>query len=263
MSVNRLAIRLCTVQALTNQTMAGGRVYDSQIRPVDEVAKEEPRPFIAVYTDDAAIPANGKNLAMESGTVDLVIEYAVATVVQAEVDGGVEVQVPDTDAGFEITLDLIERQIFRALMAGQSVWAEHWRRFSVELSSVTSKRGSESINGLRFAARQIKITLGLLAEPAFGQELSPTGAWSRLLADMRAQPVLSALANLLQSEIEAPDLHSWQKAQASLGATNEEGRSLGFPPAYPAGGGPDEAPPVDQITVDGFEINASTAAENP
>ena len=48
-----LALRICAFLALYRQTMAGARVYESAIAPVDDLAGDDPQAFLTLYVDEA------------------------------------------------------------------------------------------------------------------------------------------------------------------------------------------------------------------
>ena len=78
MSLNRLALRLLTVEALRGRTLAGEAVRDSMAIPLDgPIALDLPQPFVAVYTDDGLSQPRGRDLSTAGGTINLLIEFGV------------------------------------------------------------------------------------------------------------------------------------------------------------------------------------------
>jgi len=199
MSLSRLALRIVTVAALRGRTWAGEAVRDSAIPPIDVAARDERRPVLSVYTDDGeATPRNGDLLSGQPA-FSLVIESAVT----AQMRPHGEWVIPATDAGMETTLDLLDRQIRRALMDPDHAWARLWRSLVGEVRGLRSLRGAGDDKGMRFAARQMEIQVTTLADPRPGS--AATGVWADLLARLEADRCLAPLASVVRAEIEGPD----------------------------------------------------------
>lgn len=228
MSLSRLALRLCTIRALKGVTFAEDRVFDSAILGIDFVESQERMPVLVVTTDDDEGTTDGLDLIGFNRTLDLVIEIAVATFVRAG-DGTVEFTIPHTDEGLELSLDLMGRQVLRALQASDRSWSELWRSFAMSVDKITARRGSDAKDGIRFAARQIVITCKPLADPPFGEGV-PSGPWAALLAALRADPQFRNIADVVEGSIAGPVLPDWRQAKASLGLTRGAVRGIGVAP---------------------------------
>lgn len=207
LSLVRLAHRIATVQALRGRTLAGDRIGDSSILPQDRrnLRPDDPAHIITVYTDDEG--RDLRDLTPDQKRNSLWIELEVAaTVCNPAVPD--EWGLPHTDAGLEITLDLIERQIHAALADEESPWANLWRR----LHHGTGERRSVRVamdQGMRLASRQISIEVAPLPEPPFGAE--PRGVWVDFLSLMESDPDLSDLATLVRAEfIGSGPITDWQ-----------------------------------------------------
>lgn len=219
MSLSRLFLRLATVRALSGATLAEGRVFDSDIPPLDQRLSSEMRPVISVYTDDHEDNPTGRASEGDGG-VDLVIEIAVAGIITIEGDvGGVTTQVAfgETDAGLEFTLDLLERQIFSSLTASESLWAVMWRTICVKITRRLSRRGAAADSGTRFAARQITLTCETLIEPPPGIVYGAETGWGKLLAAIEATPALAPVAPILRGELDGQGVSDWRAAARVLG----------------------------------------------
>lgn len=238
MSLQRLAHRIATVKALAGRTLAGDRVRDSAIAPIDVQAGEEAAPFIAVYTDD--FEGRWRDLpGRDDQTLALILEIGVtARMLIADPDNpGNEIVswgIPPTDAGIELTLDMIERQARIALDDEANAWAELWRTLHMGDAAYTSIRGASAEKGIRFAGRQLKVEVQPLDEPAFGPAAS--GVWSALLDAMDADAELVNLAPAVRSLIEAdtPPV-DWIAVRRRFGMDDGEVTSLGLEPAEGAG----------------------------
>ena len=247
MSLARLALRLSTARALRDATLAGSRVFDSSIDPVDLRLSAERQPVITVYTDDHEETTRGRGEGIGGdASCDLVIEFAVAGLVSAPVDGGAALVIAETDEAMEFLLDLMERQIVSALTAGQGPWATLWRVFCVGVNRRMSRRGASAEDASRFAARQLTLTCDLLIDPAPSGAVPP-GAWADLVATMEADAALSALAPLMRSEIEGTSGADWHSIAAALGVNLDVASALGI---GPYGGGAEANVPLMEADVD-------------
>lgn len=239
MSLVSLVLRIATVHALRGATFADDRVRDSMINPAELIGKEA-EPFIIVAVDSAQASVTGRDLLGANGQTQLTLDFAVAARVKvekaAEGEEPEEVVIPHTDAGMEITLDLMVRQLHRVILASQSPWAALWRALVTSIEKITIDRGAAADQGIRYATRQIILTLNTLAEPSFGPVV---GVWENAIALLRTNPNLIDIAKLVESEIETPELHDWQRAMADLGLRSSyslSGEALLEPPPQPITG---------------------------
>lgn len=253
MSLVALAMRIATVRALAGATLAENRVYDSAIDPIDQTITEDRAPVLVIITDDDEATPEGRDILNASRQIELVIEVAVASRVtmanpEAE-EGEVEViEIPHTDAGLEITINLIGRQVMRTLLSDQGPWATLWRRIVLAPSKILSRRGAGSEKGVRFAARQLTITTETLSEPPTGA--TAEGFWADFLAALEADPQVSGLAPVIRAEIEGPPLPDWRRYLADLGANPLTALAMGFGPGGIIPEGVETAPEIDVMTVE-------------
>lgn len=196
MSLVRLAHRLATVRALRGATLAGPRVIDSSILAVDAVAQEETRPFVVVYTDDLVRHQRGLDPSRPVDNLSIVLEIGGTSAMINDESWAI----PPTDAGLELTIDIIERQIAVALADG-SPWAEIWRRLHDGDPRWKSLRGSTT-EGIRLAGRQITIDVTPIAEPAFGR--APAGVWADFLALLGEDPASAVIVDDLRALFAGP-----------------------------------------------------------
>lgn len=246
MSLSRLALRIITARALAGTTLAGSRVFDSAVEPIDLHVQTQRQPFLTVMTDDHDRQVSGRDLRHGTDSCELVIEVAVATTVKAGTGGAEEVVVPHTDAGMEVVLDLIGHQITETLMGGQSAWAKLWRDFAMRTTRITSRRGASAENGVRFAARQIIITVDLMADPIRGEAMP--APWQWLLTAMEDDPEMVDLAALVRYAIEGDAALTPEALAASTYGINEATvAAVGETPVRDDAGAPVT---VDQITID-------------
>ncbi|WP_409560198.1 hypothetical protein [Hyphomicrobium sp. MC8b] len=228
MSLSRLALRIATVQALRGRTFAGEMVRDSEIGPIDESVEGAEVPFIVVYTDesdaDTDVPNEETSLFGRCTTIDLTIEMAVTS----RMKGGWGI--PSTDAGFEITVDAIERQIRTALSDPDSAWAEFWRLLVREKKSDKSSRGASDRKGVRFAGRQIVLTVDVTPEPTPGTPLR--GIWLKFVDLLAADDQLKTQKDLFVALATggATDWSEFKRLRAALGLSQSTAGALRLGP---------------------------------
>lgn len=241
MSLVAYAIRTCLGAALVGRTLAGDRVYDSAVQPIEEMIKPEPQPFIVVGTDDEEITPRGWALLDADREMNFVVEIAIGGMTRIdlpEAEGGgaaLRLDIPHTDEGLETTLNMVGRQIQREILVG-GVWSDLLRDIAFGLKKVTVRRGANTEQGTRFAARQYVFTADTIAEPDFGAE--PEGIWTRILDLMQADPRLAGDVPLLRRMIAGDALPDWHRAQVDLGLTNASYRALGLGPLFRPEGEP-------------------------
>lgn len=167
MSLNRTALRLATVLALTNgdaapyPTIAGHRVFDSRLDPIAMTVADERMPIAVVTTDDD----DGEAESTQNGghpfhrTVSIMIETAVTTFMQDPDDpnGAPVLNTIHTDAEIEAMLDVFDHQI-KAALFGTGRWQSVWRKASRKVRSYSSKRFADPTQArIKFAERIIRI----------------------------------------------------------------------------------------------------------
>lgn len=224
MSIARTAVRIAAVRSILNRTLAGSRVSDSAIEPIDVTISEARLPIITVITDDDSIDGNGRDVWSGRREMDLVVEVAVATEVK---DGAFTI--PETDFGLEWALDIIEHQIDRALFDEGSEWSSIFMALVPRVHHKASRRGASAERGSRFAARQIIYKLDTLAAPMPGP-VDATLPYGRLLAAMEADSELADYAAFLRTVIGTTEPAAWKQAADALGITKSEADGIGITP---------------------------------
>ncbi len=136
-------------------TLAGQYVSDSRIDPIDDLAPDERRPLIGVYTEDGDLTKIAQaGPQFYKGEVDLIFEISV--VQKFAQDGGDPIiDFADTDAATEAQLDGLEDQIYWCLHFGPSgaLFRKMSRLPFLEWKSTPHRSGEEAI---KLARRTIK-----------------------------------------------------------------------------------------------------------
>jgi len=227
MSLVGLVLRIATVKALAGRTFAEGRVYDSRNSPLDDHLDTEPGPFVAVYTDDDDASVSGGDLFASARSLSLVFEIGIASPVTTEA-GVHAITIPHTDEGMEAALDVLRFQIVAALQHGDGVWLDIWRRLVTGKKSLSVKRGGSVRKGIRFAGRELVLTVDTIGDPSPGID---TSFWDEIEAALRGDTDTADIADLIRSLVHAGDgWPEWRKAAAILGISSAGRKAVGIGP---------------------------------
>ncbi|OCC05255.1 hypothetical protein BA190_10150 [Labrys sp. WJW] len=231
MSIVALCLRLCAVQALKGRTLAGPNIADSSIAAIDELAGERKSgAFAVVYTDEDESTLEGFGNALSSGKrkLDLTIDMGIAEKVDVE-DGGSVYTLGETDGTREAAIDILKSDIMRVLQADTSPYAEAFRLLAGTVINVHVRRGAGADKGVRFAAREICLSMDACDEPMPAAEISDD--WRAIIDLIGAVPGLMPIAASIEQRLTAsPDLPDWKREQALLGLTNEAADAIGLAP---------------------------------
>jgi len=170
MSLNRLALRLAAICALTNNgrdphpTLAGPYVFDSRLDPIENIIGDDtPLPVLTVYTDRSnnlwPVQVNGEN---KRATANLFIEASVAVRAKNQA-GEYEVCFPATDAEIETTLDVLGFQVKQTLF-GSEVFAA----LVSELIQIEETRAATA-DGQRMAVNFLDMQFRVMPDKAYGR----------------------------------------------------------------------------------------------
>lgn len=256
-----LALRLSAKNALVRATSAGDRVFDSAISSIEDMIKEGPQPFVVVSTDDQTFNITGFDITGGgSRQVDIVIDVAVGSAVKMDDGDDLAVMIPHTDAGTELSVNIITRQALRALFEPNSggAWGKMFRRIAQQATRVLIRRGAGAQKGVKFAAAQIVISVQPLFEPAFG--FAPQGGvWDEFIAQVKADPVVAPLAPAIEAAITGDAVPDWKVLSSIIGLNDEAATAIGV---LPLGGEGSVWVSEQVVSPDGWVDNAATVNEN-
>ena len=207
------AIRTATARILRGATMAGARVHEAAIVPVDQI--DQAAPFIVVNTEDqTAAQIDGCDLGGGERTIDLVIEIGSGQLGEVAMPNGGTgpiLYIEPTDSAKETVLDLIAAQITAALAAPQGPWGDVLRAYRAGVAKIDVRRGISNESGERFAFRQITHRCEVVGE-TIGPAAVGTPA-AALLAAMRGDADLAPAADLVEATITGmapPEGYDWR-----------------------------------------------------
>jgi len=234
MSIGRLALRICTVEALKGRTSVKDNVLDSQIGALDigadsALRTDQEKPFISVYTELSATSDLSARSLWQNGVTELLIESGITatmTETDPETDESVVIPgIPATDQAFELFLDCLDREVINALTDPDNIWAEIWRGLISGIPKIECKRISDVTTGVRIAAHQQSIICDLLPDPVFAATIAPTSIWKKFIDQMRVEghpylPLIEKLLGMGMVELEST------AQRRRFGLTLDEARAL-------------------------------------
>lgn len=236
MSLGNLMVRNLALMALRGRTLAKEEVQASLLMPLNDIKDDQVVPVLAIYTDTAKAGAEdieGRDFIGARSTTTLAFEFACFT--RAPVDKGVDsadtetvLGIPNTDEGMEMTLDIIQRQIFSVLQTSENPWSELFRQFVIKGRGWEAERGASVEVGSKFAARRLEMLVQVIADPIAGKPLPPI--WEAALAAFEANMPTAVFGVTLRKVAAGDDLPTWRTAQDELGLTRDGLNSIGIGP---------------------------------
>ena len=265
MSLGNLMVRNLALMALRGRTLAKDEVRASLLMPLNDIKADQVVPVLAIYTDTAKAGAEdieGRDFIGARATTTLAFEFACFT--RAPVDKGVDsadtetvLGIPNTDEGMEMTLDIIQRQIFTVLQASDNSWSELFREFVLRGRGWEAERGASVEVGSKFAARRLEMMVQIIADPIVGRALPP--AWDAAIAAFEANAPTAVFGSTLRKVAAGDPLPVWRTSQAELGLTRAGLRSIGIDPAVLTG--LNTPVPVSELTADDLDRDMAVTVD--
>jgi hypothetical protein len=232
MGVVRQLIQVAVTEALRGRTIAGEVVHDSLIKALPQIMNGEVHPVVAVSIEDC-ISQDGDGLFRTDASMTLMLQLAIAkSVTVSIVEGEEALEIGDTDAALEASLNLLDRQWRIALSDPLNAWAELFRQLVPHVGKVSDIRLTDPETGRKHAARIVEITIAPIAEPYPGQ--SDMDVVRAGLAQMATIADYADLSAILSASLDVgAALFDWQIVQGRL-------LSLAAMPALIGVGTPDD-----------------------
>lgn len=249
MSILRAAIRACAVAALRDRTWAENRCFDSDMTALaDAVYGGPPQPYIVVYTDtDNLQPVTGAEVYNgDDRMLNVVLEIGVANAIKGE-NNNIILQFAATDQGMELAVDMVASQCVAALWGDPaSQWGGIFKQLCYRIRRMSSMRGGQAQDGVRFAARRLTFTVNTIYDIPPGIVPDSTHPLMQFISMAQGNPIfgvtdVGSIINGMLSTTAAP---TWEQAQAYLGMTQASVEAIqapGVPLPYPY----IEQPPLD------------------
>lgn len=254
--LTRIALRICVQQALLGKTTAGNNVLDSQFAALDlgddgALRTDQDKPFVSVFTDGAQLE-RVEGLGLFAGALtDLVIEAGISSAaMEQDPETGeryVVAGIPDTDAGLELALDLMMRQVSDALAAPGVVWADLVRDL-IDVKQITRSRIGSKSGGVRTAGHELRISCRLPDEPVVGATVEGT-VFGRFLDAVAASENAGLVrAGVLMRQAIGLEGSEYQAAQRTWGLSDMEAIAMALRPLAITDAG--DVPELNSVTVE-------------
>lgn len=250
MSLVRACLRLAVKMALRQSAWPEVRIYDTNNAPLDETVQDS-QPFMCVITDNDHGEVEGRDIYAAGGIkLVLAIEFGLANAIQQTPEGAA-IAIPDADDAFELVLDILEGQVDAGLIDPVNTWGELARAMILKFHEVECPRAGSREKGVRWAAREKRFTVDLVAGPPRGVVLEDYHPVQRFLAAAAAcdDPGIVKAAALISAQLSTTAAPSWLQAQALLGLTERETRDIGIAPPDVIIPDHAEAPLLEEITT--------------
>lgn len=258
MSLAAFALRVCAVQAITGATLAGAAVVDSPIDMADR-AETASTPSIFVFSDlERITDIETRAIYAGSTKVDLAFMIVLPAVFKATI-GGVTLDFDDGQAGAAVAIDILYRQIIRALLDESTIWGRLFCGFAQGIDEAEAhayvlpvgKAGAQR----KLPARAIRLVIDPLNNPPMGE--APSGLWAELVTAMEGDADLAPLAPLIAAAIQGDALPDWRVDALELGDTVRDAIELGYGPL--GGGAGDDVVTMGEATIDATSPGAPAA----
>lgn len=179
-----MLLRMALVNALTYRpnetaqypTIAGERVFDTRLVPVQLTEDKVEVPIITVYALDTRTGEGNKDKSARFTGVNYIqtfeIEIQVATYEKVLLDpkdkkkGHKTVQtIAENDAGLAAVLDMFESQVWRVLHDGLNPWSAFWARGVRNAKKYSSELEADGEKNNRYALRRISLEIETCVDP--------------------------------------------------------------------------------------------------
>lgn len=241
----RLMLRTCFVEALKGRTSVGARVYDSALEPLDKVGCG---PFLSVYTGQGELTAPGGHSARPlfgTSRCLLVFQYGL-TEAMVEVDPQTNETTiigfgfPPVDAGLQLSLDIIGRQLAGVLVTPVDEWGRFAQKIAPAFRDVRLEPGISNDDGVRVATHQLSMLANLVQEPVTRNAL--IDEYLALLS-ASADPLHVEQRGLIEGLVSS-DMEETEAARRTLGQSMAVWQSSPL-----AAVGDNEGQPFDEATI--------------
>ncbi|KZL17689.1 hypothetical protein PsAD2_03026 [Pseudovibrio axinellae] len=231
MILNRIVLRWAVVSALSNYmdeplpTIAGRLIFDSKIEPVHTQKKDTVYPMCVVYTDYDFNGPPALGYERDKRTITITFEVFIGAF-DVDEDETFNLNLPNTDAELEYSLDMFEAQIFRALH-GDNLACDAYRSLINSYDNVISRRGATVEGGSKVAARQITVEVLCDRDPIVGQ---PSEEVTAFLEELRSKGEYGEyVEDLLEAYAFDKELSLSTQHAVHLNYPNKVREALGIP----------------------------------
>lgn len=236
MSVVRQLVCVAAVEALRGRTLAGDDVYDSKIDTLPDLLRNSNRPALIVSVEESAQGDGGQwegGLLGRATVLTMLVQAVVVAVTEIETEDGLSLipGIAETDAAYEATLNLLDRQWRAALHDHADDWSRVFRGLVTGIGKISDTRAVDPQAGRKYACRFTQVSLAVVDEPLPGDP-APACIEAGLAAmeadgDAGYREVANIMRHLL---IEGAPLPEWRQAQSALFVPRDAMPALGLGP---------------------------------
>jgi hypothetical protein len=211
MSIVRQLIQIGLVEACRNQTIALGDVFDSRMDTLDGLMHGQSRPVLVFSVEESESRREDQTdgLCGRSSRFTVMVQAAVASgqAIRDENNTVVLQAVGETDAAFELRLNILDWQWRAALTRPGNAWADMFRSLMTGIGQIKDQRATDPETGTKHAARFTQFDLDVMPDPIPGDPIP--------------EVIESALA-LLETDAEyAGTASMWRQILAEDASMNE------------------------------------------
>lgn len=236
MSVVRQLVQIAVVEAVRNRTLAGNDVFDSRMDTLDSLLKGERRPLLIFSIEEAEQEVGGQGESGLLGRAARLTAFVQAGVASGEAvrDGNntiIRPAIGETDAAYEATLNILDRQWRQILHDFEDPWAVLFRELVTGVGVIKDTRASDPETGSKHAARFTQFHLNVIADPLPGDDIPECIAAGLDLLEADGDAGYAQIAGDWRALLSGgQDWPAWRQLQSSLFASRGKLAALGHGP---------------------------------
>lgn len=237
MSIVRQLVQLALVNAPRGLTIAGDDIFDSRMDPLGQLAKGARRPFMIFSVEES--DADGKEGPEDVGLLGrcvkltILLQMAVASGQEIKDQSGTRIiaAIGETDAAFEATLNILDRQWRQVMSSFDNPWATIFRGLVVRIGKIMDQRSSDPETGTKHAARFIQIHVEVMPDPLPGEPIPAPIEAGLAAIEADGDASYAEIARVWRGILtEHADWPEWRAMQAGLFATRADMAAVGVGP---------------------------------
>lgn len=236
MGVVRQLVQIAMVEAVRGKTIAKDDVFDSRIDSLQDLLTNSRRPLLIFSIEESQQDGEGSldnGFLGRPGKLQVLVQAAVASVQEVR-DGNDVVIVPsigESDASFEATLNMLDRQWKTVLSGYADPWVNVFRGLVTRVGKISDARAVDPETARKHASRYTQFELEVIDEPLPGDPVPPTIEQGLALLEADgAEGYAKAAAIYRKMLSEGDEWPDWRRVQAALFTSRGAMAGLGLGP---------------------------------
>ncbi|WP_281978808.1 hypothetical protein [Pseudorhizobium flavum] len=236
MGIVRQLVQISMVEAVRGKTIAQDDVFDSRIDSLPNLLKNSRRPLLIFSVEESQQDEEGSldnGFLGRAGKLQVLVQAAVASVQEVK-DGNDVVILPsigESDAGFEATLNMLDRQWKTVLSGYADPWVNVFRGLVTSVGKITDARAADPETGRKHASRYTQVSLNVIDEPLPGDPVPPAVEAGLSLLEADGDSGYAEIADVYRKMLtEGEEWPEWRKIQAALFTSRGAMAGLGLGP---------------------------------